>query len=162
MTKSILLALLFSTGLFSQNLAGSFVGFNGNSSTVAQIDFGLKLFQNGYTSYGAHISADFQSALDETVSTGQTTSKVKESAGGVSLGAYADFGRAVMMAGASFITEKDKLMRVDNSGFNNLLQYQDVKKMGGYIKVGYKIKHILFYGGFNTYYKATAGIGYTF
>ena len=67
-----------------------------------------------------------------------------------------------MAVGVNFVTEKDKFMKVDSSGFNNLLEYKEIQKKGGYIKVGYKVHNVMLYAGYSSYYKASVGVGFIF
>lgn len=161
MIRFLVLSFICSFG-FTQDLGGTFIGFSGGTKSVTQVDVGLTLASNGFTSYGLHVSADSQPSINETTITGSNTSTIKVSASGISTGPYVDYGRVVLMAGVNIVTEKNKYMSRDNSGFNNLLQYTDVQKKGGYIKIGYKLRHILIYGGYSSYYKATVGAGFIF
>ena len=164
MIKSILLSLVCSLSLFSQDkdLHGSFLGLSGGANNVFQADIGLSFIQNGYAAYGLHCSADSQTAINETTETSPTTATIVKSARGMSLGPYADFGRIVVAAGVSFVTEKDEYTKQNQYGGTYTVGEENNTKMGGYAKVGWKLGHFLIYGGYNTYYKATAGVGVVF
>lgn len=167
----VIVPILFLTctfGFSQGKIDGAFVGLSTGPNKAFQVDVAVPMFQAGYTAWGFHVSLDQRTPVDEAQTArytndktlwGTQTSRENESRGG-SFGGFLNVGRGFLAVGVSMVTQQTEVLKVLQDGTMITLQNQQTKSLGQYVKVGYHWGKATIYGGFNSHYKASLGVGF--